>query len=907
MKRLTYLCLLSLAMVSACDKIEGFQQTITSDGLSLSHHEVEIYPGGGSVQILLTSGATWSMSKGTGSSWLSINDLNGNGITQGKAGTTILTLASDVNQSDTERSSTLTFKSANFTEYITITQKVPYLRVKHADNWLGSKFDKGYLWCVSAAKPDQEHVFKIESNTWWKITGAEEEFILNQTEGEGDFTLTVLPKDINVSAEDNTMFLTLEGADDRIKYEMEFVQDNLVFILHNNTKTTCDEFGMDMTGIIVESEVNWHLTESRDGWSVSGPDSGVGVAGSPLKTQLGTLKIHPNETREQRNHKIEFFPEDPDAEARNVSIVYEITQDRFVFDVDGIIAPAYKFGNRESLTDIRSCMVNSSSDWYIDNMPSWIDVSDETKAGLGAVGGNADEIVFAAKGQNLELTDNSGIILLKNYANDLEVPISVTQDKFQFTANWNSNQKLEAVPENEREEYHTFNFKTSGPWHIDKSPTWLEVPVSNGSYDDDQGFTIKFKANSTNTDEADRTGEIRFISDVHEDAGRFVFKVVTVTQNGFKFYLGDNEGTADDVLNDFSELGTDVQKIKITSPTQWRAQVSDSWISVDPAQAISGAEVSVSVDMNTTKTKRSGKIAFTNNDVNNGKGKTIEVLVSQAPYVFNVDFGASSLTLDPVLDPSAATYKVNVTSSGRWMAETDASWVSLSSNGANSSGMFNITIDNNLNSSKRSANVVVTNLDLPTGNTATLQITQEGFVFNAECKEDINFSALPNGKSYKITYNCSAGLQIDSPDWVNCEDRGNGTIIVTADDNVNNATRTGNIKLSNMYTSKTQLFYVTQSGYEFSVSGAKNYSLDYEDNADINLEIVSSGRWSASSDVNWLTISPVSGNGNAKIKIAAKDNTVNESRKGVVTIKSDDNTNLQHQIVLTQEAAPKKK
>jgi hypothetical protein len=98
---------------------------------------------------------------------------------------------------------------------------------------------------------------------------------------------------------------------------------------------------------------------------------------------------------------------------------------------------------------------------------------------------------------------------------------------------------------------------------------------------------------------------------------------------------------------------------------------------------------------------------------------------------------------------------------------------------------------------------------------------------------------------------------------------------------------------------------VSQEAYEFSVS-ADSYSLDYEDNDDVVVKITSSGRWSASSDVTWLTISPEHGNGNGEIKIKADDNAKTESRKGVVTVKSEDNS-LTHQITFTQDAAPKKK
>lgn len=906
MRRLVYLFVATTLLFCSCDKFPNTQQPITADGLTLSQENVEMYPGGGSVQILLTSASSWSLTN-VNNNWVTVTDVNGVGLYNGKPGSTVLVLSADVNQTDSNLFALLRFNSAGVQKDLIITQDVPYLRVKHGGSWLGAEFDKSYMWYVSENKPDSEHVFRIESNTWWKITGAEEEFIFNQTEGEGDFNLTVLPRDINVSEEDHVMHITLEGPDERNKYEMEFVQDYLIFILHNNNLTGCDEFGIEIPDIVVESEVDWHVTENRDGWSVLGRDYGYGTSGSPIKTQLGTLTIHPNETRIRKNHKIEFIPEDPDALSRGVTIPYEIVQDPFVFDVDGNPEPSYTFANRDAASEAKHLIVNSSVDWYVHQSPSWLSLNKDSMAGVGNPGGAESKLTFAPNGQNMELAQRAGTIILKNDFNKLQVPISVTQDEFLFTTDWNGSTKLEAVPENERVEYHSFNFKTSGPWYIDSCPEWLYFPVQEGAYNDDQGINLYFKAKSINSAEADRTAQVRLVSELHENMGNPVYKTLSVTQKGFKFYLGNSEGPEDDVLNEFSELGKETQKIDVTSPTEWKANPSHSWILVNPREGIAGAEVTVSVYMNTSMSSRSGKITFINNDVNDGKGKSIDVVVSQAPYKFSVDFGVgTSLNLGPILDHDNSSYTVNVTSSGRWKVESDVGWVTFSSNGASKGDTFDIKVGNNLTPSKRTANVVVTNMDLPYDNIATLKITQEGFVFKAECKDKIEFDALSGGQSYNITYTCSAGLKIDAPSWVNCDVRGDGTIVVTADDNINTINRTGNIKLSNSYTSDSRTFSVTQDPYEFAVSGS-SYSLDHANNGDIIIQITSSGGWTALSDVAWLTVKPASGNGNAQIAIAVDDNTKAESRKGVVTVKSEDNLDLEHQITFTQDAAPKKK
>ena len=219
---------------------------------------------------------------------------------------------------------------------------------------------------------------------------------------------------------------------------------------------------------------------------------------------------------------------------------------------------------------------------------------------------------------------------------------------------------------------------------------------------------------------------------------------------------------------------------------------------------------------------------------------------------------------------------------------------------------FGVRIDNNLSSTKRTAQIVVKNEDLTKDNKVTLRIEQKGFVFDASCYYDIKFDALPSGKSYKINYESSADLKITKPSWIKCDDNGDGVIIVTAEDNINNAPRSGSIELSNSYTSDTKSFNVSQKEYEFSHSGSDSYSLESKSKSDIYIDITSTGSWSASSDASWLRVSPKSGKGNGTITVFAEENTEKQSRSSTVSIICKDNSDMKYQIVFNQKASSEK-
>ena len=895
MKRFVYIFIAAAFAICSCDKDKSMQQ-VEAGGISVSQKEVEIYPGGGNAQILLTSGESWSMT--TSNNWVEVNPKGG------KAGSTLLTITADVNQDDEDRYAVLTFTNGDGSQKVVVRQNEPYLNVIYDNEHIDYAWEEGFLWYESKANEADSHVLRIESNTWWKITGQNEDFVLNQTEGEGDFTLTVIPNDINVTEDDNKMTLTLEGPDYRKKYTLDFEHDHLVFMINNFSVKKCNELGTEIKGVEVESEVGWHLTDedNRDGWSVSGETQGNGTAGSPITTKLGDITIRANDSREKKIHRIEFIPEDPVALQREISVVYEVSQDPFIFDVEGNPNPKLQIENHDQkwANDV-VLDVCSSADWSVDKKEDWVKINVDTMEGSGSAGGKNSKFQFHLSEQNLGLKDRKGKIILKNGVNALSLEVSVIQERFVFDSSWNADEEppLKTNPENEDKKYRDFILDTYGPWHIDDCPEWLQFSRIKG---ESGRNTISFRASEINTDEDDRVHEVKIVSDLHEDQDEPLYRIVKVVQNGFRF---DVEPLVLD--KSFSPLGGET-KFKVTSPTEWTASDNCDWITVTPDKNHSDSEVTATVELNPTKHTRNGEITFINNDVNNGKGKEIVVEVQQAAYEYAVDFAVNDpLKLEPV--PVVTSYPVKVTSSGSWSANSDQDWVTLTSSGGNGNGSFNINIGNNTTDAERMAKVTVTNADLPESvNSYSLRIRQAPFVFYAESDDNFKFNALSEGQEYKITYECSAGMKITFPEWINCVDDGQGTITVTADPNTGKDYRDGKIIISNDFTDKEVEFNVYQAQYLFSHNGKSEYKeLAYEDVSDIKIQITSTGKWSASSnDDSWLTVSPTSGNGDKQITVTIADNKDTKERTATLTIQCDDNKDRKYQITFSQKGAPKK-
>ena len=133
---------------------------------------------------------------------------------------------------------------------------------------------------------------------------------------------------------------------------------------------------------------------------------------------------------------------------------------------------------------------------------------------------------------------------------------------------------------------------------------------------------------------------------------------------------------------------------------------------------------------------------------------------------------------------------------------------------------------------------------------------------------------------------------------------GNGTIIVSADENILISPRSANIKVSGNGVSD-QFITVTQNagGFSYLVVSANNADIGITAGSIQTVDVSSNVNWSVASDQSWLAISTSAGTGSLQLTLTAQANTTSSVRIATVTISGG---GLPAKTVAVTQAAPPK-
>ncbi len=160
-------------------------------------------------------------------------------------------------------------------------------------------------------------------------------------------------------------------------------------------------------------------------------------------------------------------------------------------------------------------------------------------------------------------------------------------------------------------------------------------------------------------------------------------------------------------------------------------------------------------------------------------------------------------------------------------------------------------------------------------------------------------------KSFDVISNIS-WTAVSDQDWLtitNGTGFGNGTVILTAQENMMMSPRTANIKVSGNGVSD-QHITVTQDagGFSYLDVSTNTLNIGITEGSIQTFDISSNVKWIAVSDHPWLKISNSSGIGNRQLTLTAQANSTMVDRVATVTIAGD---SLHPQtVVVTQSAAP---
>lgn len=394
------------------------------------------------------------------------------------------------------------------------------------------------------------------------------------------------------------------------------------------------------------------------------------------------------------------------------------------------------------------------------------------------------------------------------------------------------------------------------PWKIENTADWITVSPVSGKTDVSVGVSV-----SENTDaDVKRVGVFYVKSDVSDWSYE---KGVSVSQSSATPYINVSRSS----ITMTGAAGT--SGFTVAANGSYSVSCSADWLTTTQQ----GDSVVISATANESTQYRTATITLLH-DVYNKTSST--VTVTQAP----ASITASTETL--VFENTAGELAVSVTAEADWTVSTSYSWISVSPSSGNAgTSSFTVSVSPNTSISERTGYVV-----LVVGNNSRIQIPvrQRGIYIETD-KSQYEFEASVGTQTVQIQSNTS-WLVSSVPSWVTV-DKTSGTgkaeIKVSVEDNPNTTERNGEFTISQPEQGTVStVVKIYQKGKTFELAAA---TLAFDDKAGTQTVSVSTdGTWNASTQSDWIKVSPASATGSGTLSISVAENTAEGERNGVVSV-----------------------
>lgn len=541
--------------------------------------------------------------------------------------------------------------------------------------------------------------------------------------------------------------------------------------------------------------------------------------------------------------------------------------------------------------------VDAESPWKIADIPngevaSWAKLS--VSEGVGIT-----DIVLQADGANPTTNRRSGWIRLLSEAGAYR-DIFISQDPYIF--NFLNVPKDGFVDENNITLIiNTFTLNTTGTWYVSNIPEWVDISPKSGA--DTTTLTIKTLERNMSTD--DLIANIKVASSLND-----ISENIKVISKAFDFNIDYDES----LFASLPTLSTGPFDIKIQSSGAWEIRNISDWITLSRTSGVAGStNITMTVDPIAINTNRDREGSFTVVSLEHetlGIDLTHTVNLSHKQYTYNVT-GDLNISY-PAYSENYDNCSVDVECSVDWSVVDYPEWITPSVTGGIGSGVVTVKFipNSNTTSASRSGTITIkTNHDAPYNGTTTINVTQEGFVFdNTDPVSYENISASQGG-TYRIPFTMTdgAGWSVTSTsNWISVNPtsgKGSGEVVCTIPMNDKQSYRSGSVTIKSNVTGQEKVVSFSQLPFVFDVD---TESLEYSYNSKANNSVIveCSGAWSVECNEEWVNIEMISGSdSNGSFSISVDENSEFETREASIVVKSTLN-GFTHSISLTQAAAP---
>lgn len=364
---------------------------------------------------------------------------------------------------------------------------------------------------------------------------------------------------------------------------------------------------------------------------------------------------------------------------------------------------------------------NCKSSWRIQPTASYVSVTPSS----GEAGDNTVQVEVAPNTTNAARTSS-----LSFYLNDVaRYSIAINQEGYTLSLT-KTNLYYDAVGGTQSVNVNT---NSAYDWEVYTSYSWITLNPTKGTTKDPFSVTTLPNENTSN-----RTGNVYV-----QLQGTSITTTLNVTQYGNSQELSKKQ-------LQFSAAASS-QTVKLQSISGWKAQPSESWITVSPTESTTAGEFTVTVTANTGEEERTGTIEVTMGD------KVETLTVTQQGSVLNISGNMEFTALGGGLTFS-------LTANGPWelSVEDDATWFRPDATSGEGSKYLVLHCDPNPTMTARSSALLVKN---EVGQTLRLPVTQAGHYLRVDHTELLFFA--DGGTSEKVTFETDAAYKVTTPDsWL---------------------------------------------------------------------------------------------------------------------------------------------
>ena len=494
--------------------------------------------------------------------------------------------------------------------------------------------------------------------------------------------------------------------------------------------------------------------------------------------------------------------------------------------------------------------------WMVENGIEWVSLS--------VTSGQDNANINVSTSENRDANETrTGVFYVKANVSDWNYEKGVSVSQAAATPYINVSQSSITLKGNASSA--SFDVTSNCSYEISNDADWLTIKQ--------EGNTVALSATANESSQY-RTATISLF---HNGTNKTTTKV-TVTQAPASINASTEtlifENTAGEV------------NINVTSESSWTASTSYSWINVTPESGEAGtSSIKISVSPNTSVDERTGYVVLSI-----GLEERIQIPVRQRGIYIKTDKSQCDF------DASSGTQTIQVISNTSWQVSSLPSWVTVDKTNGNGSLEIKVSAEDNPNTTERTGEFVVSQPGLSA--MATVKVRQNGKTFDV-ATTTLSFNDKQETQTVSIATD-GTWRAYTSADWIQIAPEsatGNSTLSITVSENSSEGERSDSVNIIMGDASATVA--VIQKGKYFTVD---NSLLDFTSKGgQLGVSITTNAPWTARVDgnVDWLSLSPISGNENAEVKITTTDNaSVNSRSAGVYFDAIGRNVN----ILVTQKA-----